>query len=552
MKPLRAGDPLMLGQFRLVGRLGSGGMGRVFLARAPDGRAVAVKLIHPHLAEEPEFRLRFRREVAAVRRVAGAGTARVLDSDTEGETPWFATEFVPGPALHRVVDEWHGPLPPDSVWHLARGLAAGLSAIHGLGVLHRDLKPSNVLITLDGPTVIDFGIARAVDSSVATRTGAVIGSPGFMSPEQVRGERVGEKSDVFGLGAVLAYAATGRSPFESTGEDAPHAVLMRVLSEPPRLDGLDGPLHDLVERCLARDPADRPAAREIEAEATRVVGPGTPDVWLPPAVTARLGQEAARLLTLEGPVPTQVDGGPGLHHAPTATAWPTPVPAGGGTPGHPAATFPRSAGSTTAVPDRRPAGRAPLLAALGTALAAVLAITLVLALRDGDGGENDAAAVPQRSATVSDADDRPPTPDTSTTPPSTKASPTKPSPTKASPTAPEQFDFDGTWQGTVNQGEGASVYDVRIRYTGGKTGERVAEVEYPKLSCGGYWTLRHRTDSRVDVMEHITYGTGGCLDEVEISLTGLDTDTARYSFDTSGEGLFGSSDLVGEGELTRE
>lgn len=542
MKPLRAGDPSALGGFRLMGRLGSGGMGQVFLARAEDGRAVAVKLIHPHLAEEPEFRRRFRREVAAVRRVSGAGTAPVLDSDTEGETPWFATEFVPGPPLHRVVDEWSGPLPADSVWHLARGLAATLSAIHGLGVLHRDLKPSNVLITLDGPRVIDFGIARATDSSVATRTGAIIGSPGFMSPEQVRGEHVGEKSDVFGLGAVLVYAATGRSPFEWSDDDAPHVVLMRVISEPPRLDGLDGPLRGLVERCLDRDPANRPSTQEIEAETTRVLGPGAPDVWLPPTLTARLGQEAARLLTLEGPVPTQVDGGPGLHHAPTVT---------GAGPLRPhATTVPQPAGTPPA--PRRPVARMPLLAGLGTALAAVLAVTLALVLRDGAGDKADAAAVPQLSSTAA-ADDRSPT-DTPTpseeTRPSTSKTPT-PTP-KASSAEAQQFDFVGTWRGTVNQGDGASVYDVRIRYTGGKAGERVAEVDYPQLSCGGYWTLRHRTAYRVDALEHITYGTGGCLDEVEISLTSLDTDTVRYSFDDSDGGLFSSSDLVGEGELKRE
>jgi eukaryotic-like serine/threonine-protein kinase len=503
-------------------------MGQVFLARARDGRFVAVKLIHPHLAEEPEFRRRFRREVAAARRVSGAGTAAVIASDTEADTPWFASEFVPGPSLHRVVDDWRRPLPPVSVWHLARGLAATLGAIHGVGVLHRDLKPSNVLITLDGPRVIDFGIARAVDSSVATRTGSVIGSPGFMSPEQARGERLGEASDIFGLGAVLAYAASGRGPFDGE-DDTPYAVLMRVISQPPRLDGLDGTLRTLVERCMAADQADRPPAAEIEAEAIRTAGAELPaSGWLPPELTTRLGQEAVRLLALEGPMPTQVDTpGHSLHHAPTAVSGRVPPPPAGtppsGAPTPPAPTLPPVMPFLPPTPPRR--SMTPGLAALGVVLVGGVVLSLVLVLMSDNGsdeasGEGTAGAI----ATTATAQS-----------------------TESPPSSSQEFDFTGTWRGLVNQGGGALIYDFEVEYTGGGPGERVANVRSSTLGCGGYWTLQNRTANRVNVVEHLTYGAGICVDNVEMSLTGLDTDTARVHFDDPGNAL-----STGEGELARD
>lgn len=527
MKPLRDSDPRGLGPYRLLGRLGLGGMGQVFLARAQDGRFVAVKLIHPHLAEEPEFRRRFRREVAAARRVSGAGTASVVACDTEADTPWFATEFVPGPSLQQVVDEWGRPLPTASVWHLARGLAATLGVIHGAGVLHRDLKPSNVLITLDGPRVIDFGIARAVDSSVATRTGAVIGSPGFMSFEQARGERLGEASDVFGLGALLAYAATGRGPFDGE-DDAPHAVLIRVISQPPRLDGITGALRTLMERCMAADPVDRPSPAEIEAESIRAVGADLPDDgWLPPELTTRLGQEAVRLLALEGPVPTQVDGAAhAVHNAPTSTAARVPGP---GTPPAPAYA-PVTPVFFSPTPARRPLAR--VLAALGVVLVGGIALSVVLMVRDDDGDE---AGSPGGTATTAPYDDATGSTAQSVASPTPSRSPSPSDPADASEESgrttsatpsPQQFDFAGTWRGIVNQGDGASVYDVQIEYRGGARGERVAKADYPTLGCGGYWTLRSRTSDRVNVVERLTYGAGKCLDDVDISLTRLDDDTA--------------------------
>lgn len=212
MRPLVAGDPSVIGSYRLLGRLGEGGMGCVYLGRTAGGRTVAVKVIRPDLARDPEFLARFRREVAAARRVGGTWTAPVIDADTDSAEPWVATGYVAGPALSQAVAEF-GPLPEHGVRALVAGLAEALVAVHGLGLIHRDIKPSNVMLSPHGPVLIDFGIARAIDGSATsslTGSGEVIGSPGYMSPEQVLAGPLTPASDVFQLGAVLAHAATGR------------------------------------------------------------------------------------------------------------------------------------------------------------------------------------------------------------------------------------------------------------------------------------------------------------------------------------------------------
>ncbi|MFF8503198.1 Hsp70 family protein [Streptomyces anulatus] len=254
MEPLRAGDPETVGGFGLRGRLGAGGMGEVFLGRSPGGRAVAVKVVHPHLARQGEFRRRFAREVAAARAVGGAFTAPVMAAGPEDDRPWIATVYIPGPDLAEAVGV-AGPLAEGAVWRLAAGLVEALQAIHAVGVLHRDLKPSNVLVAADGPRVIDFGIARTLEDTALTATGLVVGTAGYMAPEQAEGGEVGPPGDVFALGAVIAFAATGAGPF---GEGPPLAVLHRVVNGRPRLDGLTGPLRELVDVCLAKDPRERP------------------------------------------------------------------------------------------------------------------------------------------------------------------------------------------------------------------------------------------------------------------------------------------------------
>ncbi|GAA3577169.1 serine/threonine-protein kinase [Streptomyces osmaniensis] len=297
MQPLGVDEPSVVGPYRLLGRLGSGGMGRVYLGRSAGGRTVAVKIVHPHFALDEEFRARFRREVEAARRVGGAWTAPVLDADPEAPVPWVATAYAAGPSLTSAVAD-SGALPPHSVRALGAGLAEALAAVHELGLVHRDVKPSNVLLTLDGPLLIDFGIARAMDGTASlTSTGVSIGSPGYMSPEQILGKGATGAADVFSLGAVLAYAATGEPPFSG---DSSAALLYKVVHEEPELDALDGELRELVAACLVKEPGARPAPGEVARRlapqgAARLVAGG----WLPGPLVEQVSRGAVRLLNLE-------------------------------------------------------------------------------------------------------------------------------------------------------------------------------------------------------------------------------------------------------------
>ncbi|MGW5444857.1 protein kinase domain-containing protein [Streptomyces asiaticus] len=322
MEPLAAGDPVRVNGIVLRGRLGAGGMGQVFLGRSLGGRAVAVKLVHPHLARQAEFRSRFRREVAAARAVSGAFTAPVVAAGPEDDPPWIATVYVPGPSLAEAVAV-AGGLPAGSVWPLAAGLVEALQAIHAEGLLHRDLKPSNVLLAADGPRVIDFGIVRAMDTTALTEPGKTIGTPGFMSPEQAEGGRVEQPSDVFALGAVLAFAATGVRPF---GQGEPLAVLLRVVNGEPQLDGLTDPLRALVAACLAKNPADRPTTAQLLGQIAAHWDP--PDdfpltsPW-PQAVTDLIQTHA---ISATAPYTAQATTPPSQHSATTLTAPPRHAP----------------------------------------------------------------------------------------------------------------------------------------------------------------------------------------------------------------------------------
>jgi hypothetical protein len=259
MEPLSAEDPRTIGEFRLHARLGAGGMGQVFLGFSPAGRAVAIKIVHSQFARDQEFLQRFSREVAAASAVSGMYTAPVVGSGLNDNPPWLATAFVPGPPLAAVVGKY-GPVPEAATWRLAAGLAEALSAVHAVGLVHRDLKPANVLLADDGPHVIDFGISRAFQGTQLTSAGMVIGTPGYMSPEQAEGLASGPPSDIFSLGCVLAYTATGSPPF---GEGTAASVLYRVVRSEPDLSAVPAGLRQVIEACLKKNPAERPDPAQL-------------------------------------------------------------------------------------------------------------------------------------------------------------------------------------------------------------------------------------------------------------------------------------------------
>ena len=294
MEPLRAEDPRTVGSYVLIARLGSGGMGQVFLGRTRGGRTVAVKVVKAELAGDREFRRRFRQEVAAARLVSGRFTAAVVDADPDAAMPWLATTYVSGLTLRAVVGAG-SRLPESSLRVLAYGLARALGEIHAAGVVHRDLKPSNVILAVDGPHVIDFGISRVIAATDLTRTdvGTIVGSPGFMSPEQTRGQELTAATDVFSLGTVLAYAATGRNPF---GGGPDHTLLYRIAHDEPDLSGLPASLAPLIAMCLAKDPARRPSTAQIIGRMADV----PEGAWLPADLTAAIAQSAAEILDYEG------------------------------------------------------------------------------------------------------------------------------------------------------------------------------------------------------------------------------------------------------------
>ncbi|MEV5463345.1 serine/threonine-protein kinase [Streptomyces sp. NPDC002788] len=288
--------PEYAGHYRLESCLGSGGMGVVHLARSTSGMKLAVKVVHARLAEDPEFRGRFRQEVAAARRVSGAFTAPVVDADPDSERPWMATLFIPGPTLAEQVKR-NGPMEPAQVRRLMAGLAEALRDIHRAGVVHRDLKPSNVLLADDGPKVIDFGISRPLDSELRTETGKLIGTPPFMAPEQFRRPReVGPAADVFALGSVMVHAATGQGPFDS---DSPYIVAYQVVHDEPDLTGVPDEIAPLVLRCLAKEPEERPTPDELMRELRSVAASYDTQTFIP----------APRTGDIPGPQPSAEDPG---------------------------------------------------------------------------------------------------------------------------------------------------------------------------------------------------------------------------------------------------
>jgi outer membrane protein assembly factor BamB len=313
LNPLEADDPRVIGDYRLQARLGAGGMGRVYLGFSPAGRAVAVKVIHPHLARDPAFGARFRREVTAAQAVNAVYAAPVVAAGPDDDPPWLATAFVPAPSLQEVIAA-AGPLPEEAVWKLAAGLAEGLRAVHASGLVHRDLKPGNVLLATDGPRVIDFGIARVLDGTRLTATDSVLGTPSYMSPEQAQGASIDPPSDVFSLGGVIHFAATGQPPF---GSGIPATLLYRIVFDQPNLDGLPPQLRSLVAACLDKNPATRPTPAQLASSLTPPMPAGGMRMAFWPEPVARFIQEYQARLD------------PGAAQAPAAWQGPASGAAGG-------------------------------------------------------------------------------------------------------------------------------------------------------------------------------------------------------------------------------
>ncbi|WUS96045.1 protein kinase [Streptomyces sp. NBC_00708] len=335
MMRLRREDPRVVGSFRLHRRLGAGGMGVVYLGSDRRGQRVALKVIRPDLAEDQEFRSRFAREVSAARRIRGGCTARLVAADLEADRPWFATQYVPGPSLHDKVAE-EGPLSAAEVASIGAALSEGLVAVHEAGVVHRDLKPSNILLSPKGPRIIDFGIAWSTGASTLTHVGTAVGSPGFLAPEQVRGAAVTPATDVFSLGATLAYAAMADSPF---GHGSSEVMLYRVVHEEPQLFDVHDALAPLVSACLAKDPEERPSTLQLSMRLKEIAAREAQGLHESRPPVQRSAQEADRPTgRLDGPYTEQQTrraAGPAPGSRPQnrpSAARPAPARTGGGRP----------------------------------------------------------------------------------------------------------------------------------------------------------------------------------------------------------------------------
>ncbi|CAM5455102.1 serine/threonine-protein kinase [Streptomyces atroolivaceus] len=538
MQPLEAGEPHTIGAYRLLGRLGAGGMGRVYLGRSAGGRTVAVKVVHPHFALDEQFRERFRREVDAARRLGAQWTAPVLDADPDAPVPWVATGYVAGPPLSDAVTR-HGPLPEYAVRTLGAGLGEALDAVHAHGLIHRDVKPSNVLLALDGPRLIDFGIARALGATVSlTSTGVSVGSPGYMAPEQIRGLDISGAADVFSLGAVLAYAATGNAPFHG---DSSAVLLYKVVHEEPELGDLEGELRELVALCLAKDPARRPAPSELARRlapggAAALVAPG----WLPGPLVREVSRSAVALLDLEpqdapvqsGPVPfSNASLGsvtPGTFGPPLPPP-PAEPPAAADTSGE------RGSGARVAVTlDTGPQSGARrgrrvsctvALAVAGALAAVTVGVAMTGDLFTGGGGDNDQG---------NDAAQQPP----AATGPATPSDSASEPPAASAPVSALPEAFAGTWKGPTTERSGAPHGTVTAVFVEGGKGEEVVRLSYrfdalgTTVVCKGIGTLVSGTATELKVRERAdpdartgALCTGG---EADLDFTLTSDGTLRY------------------------
>ncbi|MEU1433218.1 serine/threonine-protein kinase [Streptomyces sp. NPDC005786] len=568
MQPLEAGEPLSIGAYRLLGRLGAGGMGRVYLGRSAGGRTVAVKVVHPHLALDEQFRARFRREVDAARRIGAQWTAPVLDADPDAPVPWVAHGYVAGPPLSSAVTD-HGPLPEQAVRTLGAGLAEALAAVHGQGLIHRDVKPSNVLLALDGPRLIDFGIARALDATASlTSTGVSVGSPGYMAPEQIRGLDTSGAADIFSLGAVLAYAATGSAPFLG---DSSAVLLYKVVHEEPELGELEGELHDAIAACLAKDPAGRPTPAELARQlapngAAAAVAAG----WLPGPLVREVSRSAVALLDLEpqdapvqsGPVPFTnasfgFNGGPALGvfgppvepsppAGPASPPYPSTPPGTGGVPGQ-RASDPRFSVGMSAEPGPGERGGRRLSCTVALAVAGALAAVTVgsaflFDLMPG-GGDSDTAGHGDTAKTPSATSPG----DTSSAEPSAPGSPATGSPGGQVSAVPAAF--LGTWRGPLTEKTtGAPHGTLTAVFEKGRKGAEVVHMTTTitalgvEVSCHSVATLTSGTDRELKLRERTdperSSTAGLCTTTTtDVHFTRAEDGALRFRSDERGAGL---------------
>ncbi|MFD9359480.1 serine/threonine-protein kinase [Streptomyces sp. NPDC060031] len=412
MESLQPGDLPEIGGYRLLARLGAGGMGEVFLARTASGRPLALKTVHRDLSLEPDFAERFAREIRTNDRVRSPWTVSVVDFSPAGASPqWLATEYVAAPSLGDWVSR-NGPLAGPAVLGLARELSAALVAVRATGVVHRDIKPANVLLGPERPFLIDFGIARAVRDARRTQTGAVIGTPGYLAPEQATGCVAEAAADVFSLAAVLVYAATGHGPFLARGEELGlPGLLYRIVHDEPLLDGVPQPLVPLVKECLAKDPDRRPTAEDVQAR----LGAAEEEGWsraVPAALVADVNRREAELRRLLAASQPPVSAATGTATPPPHPALP-PVP---GAPAHPPtapgtplpATAPSGRGGVWVTAARRPRAIGALA---GVAVLATAVTLLIILPWDGDGdgaAKHGASPSPSPSERSSSAPSLPP------------------------------------------------------------------------------------------------------------------------------------------------
>ncbi|CUU55903.1 Serine/threonine protein kinase [Parafrankia irregularis] len=547
MKPLGPDDPRTAGAYRLVGVLGAGGMGRVYLGRSPGGRNVAIKVIRPEFADHPEFRARFRREVEAARRVGGRWTAQVIDADADAERPYLVTVYVPGPSLLDAVHR-HGPLPAPTVTALGVGLSEALISIHAAGVVHRDLKPSNVLLTVDGPTVIDFGIARAVDSTILTQSGSMIGSPAFISPEQITGGDIGPASDVFALGAVLVFAATGSGPFAGTGTPA---VLYGILNGEPRLDGVPAELRAAVEACLHKTPALRPRPAEIRRALLPDdrAGGALWARWLPPELVTGLIRQAVDVLDLEGSGgrPEVVRSDETVSHDAPSRSAVTHAPSHG-TVTHTPAYSTAAAEIPGLTPPPEQAGRdgqRRLLAVIASVATMCLVIIVTAVVLIGSRDSGDDAKIADQAGTGS------PAPLSASAGPGGRGTASDGSDPAASPVRPGPLPagYAGTWEGQVTSHLGVT-QQVVITLRAGSAGEVVGRSEFTLDGLGGLVSVGSESVKCVGDLELVGLSDGAAVPGIVLrDVPGSDRNPTLLGLQVCTSGGTSRLALTGDDEL---